>query len=48
MNRIIAWCVGSLPFDARSRSAIDETLADWTHETALVSNSSRWGCWACP
>jgi len=32
MRRIIAWCVAGLPFEPRSRRAIDETLADWAHE----------------
>lgn len=32
MRRAIAWLLGGLPFDARSRRAIDETLLDWEGE----------------
>jgi hypothetical protein len=32
MRRMIAWCVAGLPFEPRSRRAIDDTLADWAHE----------------
>jgi hypothetical protein len=32
MRRAIGWFVGGLPFDARSRRAIDETLLDWDGE----------------
>jgi hypothetical protein len=32
MRRVIARCIRGFPFDARSRRAIDETLADWAHE----------------
>ncbi len=32
MKRVFAWVLGGLPFDARSRRAIDETLLDWEGE----------------
>jgi hypothetical protein len=32
MRRAIAWLLAGLPFDARSRRAIDETLLDWEGE----------------
>ncbi len=32
MRRLVAWFVDALPFDIRSRRAIDETLADWLLE----------------
>lgn len=32
MRRVIAWVVDGLPFEARSRRALDETLVDWAHE----------------
>ena len=32
MRRIISWLLAGLPFDARSRRAIDETLLDWEGE----------------
>jgi hypothetical protein len=38
VRRAIAWIVGGLPFDARSRRALDETLLDWEGE-ATESNS---------
>jgi len=40
MRRIIAWCVPGLPFESRSRRAIDETLADWAHEE---QEAPTWG-----
>jgi hypothetical protein len=32
MRRVISWLLAGLPFDARSRRAIDETLLDWEGE----------------
>ena len=32
MRRLVAWLLAGLPFDARSRRAIDETLLDWDRE----------------
>ena len=41
MRRIIAWCVGGLPFEPASRRAIDETLADWDHERQEARTRGR-------
>ena len=42
MRRAIAWFLAGLPFDARSRRAIDETLLDWEGEaTALRQAQGR-------
>jgi len=41
MRRVIAWCVAGLPFGARSRRAIDETLNDWTHEVREAPTRGR-------
>ncbi len=41
MRRIIAWCVAGLPFEPRSRRAIDETLADWAHEEQEAPTRGR-------
>jgi hypothetical protein len=41
MRRVIAWCVAGLPFEARSRCAIDETLADWAHEAQEAPTRGR-------
>jgi hypothetical protein len=39
----MSWCVGTLPFAANTRRAIDETLADWVHEEdrALTQSERR-------
>jgi len=34
MRRIVTWLLDGLPFDPRSRRALDETLLDWAHEEA--------------
>jgi len=41
MRGIMAWFVGGLPFEPRSRRAIDETLADWAHEQLEASTRGR-------
>ena len=42
MRRAISWFLAGLPFDARSRRAIDETLLDWDEEaTALRQAQGR-------
>src|SRR5262245_34132900 len=37
MKRLLAWGLAGLPFDARSRRALEETLADWRHEEARAA-----------
>src|SRR5262245_29641158 len=32
MRCAIAWLIDGLPFDPRSRRALDETMLDWAHE----------------
>jgi hypothetical protein len=41
MRRIIAWFFGGIPFEARSRRAIDETLVDWAHEEREAPSRGR-------
>jgi hypothetical protein len=41
MRSIIAWCIDQLPFEPRSRRAIAETLADWTHEQLEAPSRNR-------
>jgi hypothetical protein len=41
MRRVIAECIKGFPFDACSRRAIDETLADWAHEEHQAINRGR-------
>ena len=40
MRRAIAWVLAGLPFDARSRRAIDETLLDWDREATEAQTLS--------
>ena len=41
MKRLLTWLIGGLPFGPRSRRAIDETLADWTHEADTAPTAAR-------
>jgi hypothetical protein len=41
MRRIVAWFFGGIPFDGRSRRAIDETLMDWAHEVRQAPTRGR-------
>jgi hypothetical protein len=41
MRRVVAGCIKGFLFDARSRRAIDETLADWEHEERQAINRGR-------
>jgi hypothetical protein len=41
MRRAIAWLVGGLPFDARSRRTLDETLLDWEGEATEAKTLSE-------
>jgi len=41
MMSVLAWCIEGLPFDARSRRAIYETLADWRHEQLAAATPAR-------
>jgi hypothetical protein len=42
MRRLVAWLFGGLPFDPRSRRAIDETLLDWAKEETEAGPGRRW------
>jgi hypothetical protein len=43
MRRFTTWIIDGLPFEPRSRRAIDETLLDWAHEEdRAASRSARW------
>ena len=42
MRRLVAWIIDGLPFDPRSRRALDETLLDWAHEEAEAGPGRRW------
>src|SRR5262245_29897640 len=37
MRRLIAWLIDGLPFDPRSRRALDETFLGWAHEEKSAS-----------
>ena len=41
MRRLVAALLDCLPFDPRSRRAVDETLFDWAHEEASAASASR-------
>lgn len=41
MRRVISWLLAGLPFDARSRRAIDETLLDWEGEATEAQTLSE-------
>src|SRR5262245_66273402 len=41
MRRLVTWLLDGLPFDPRSRRALDETLLDWGHEED-AEHSKRW------
>lgn len=39
MRRLVAFLVELLPLDATGRRAVDETLADWTHEASTATTA---------
>lgn len=39
MRRVVRGIVHALPLDARGRRAMDETLADWAHESTLATGA---------
>ncbi len=39
MRSLVTWLLDGLPFDPRSRRALDETLLDWAHEEAAESSA---------
>jgi hypothetical protein len=41
VRRFVSWCVDGLPFDSRSRRAIDETLTDWALEERDARSRTR-------
>jgi hypothetical protein len=40
MRRLTRWIVGALPLDDRGRRAMNETLADWEHESARATGAA--------